>query len=270
MKPLTPEDLESFRRDGFIKLEGVYSAAETEAQRRDLEHIAAHFATWEAAWRGPWRQKYMDPETDSRARLVAIHELQHFSAAWLQALAHPDLTAALALLLESEAVEFHHMTLHAKPPSAGAPFPMHQDLPFYPHLDGRYLDTLVHLDDAGEESGCIRFLPGSHKLGPLPHITGPDTSPHLPVEQFPLENSTPLPARAGDVIVFSIWTVHGSSVNRSGQWRRVVRMGYRHPENFQISGQAMGRPGIMVRGVRPPAPDQHFNVYGNWQPAAET
>lgn len=266
MRPLTSADVARFHAEGFIRLDGVYTADEIAALSADLDHITQEFATWEAAWRGPWRKNYVDEETEQRIKLVALHELQHFSAAWTRALAHPPLVEALSTLLESEAVEFHHMTLHSKPPGAGAPFPMHQDHPFYPHADGRYLDTLVHLDDSDEERGCIRFLPGSHRLGALEHIMGPETSPHLPVDEYPLSNSVALPARAGDVVVFSIWTVHGSSVNRSGLWRRLVRMGYRHPENRQLSGQAMGRPGIMVRGVRPAGSGGPVDVYGNWRP----
>ena len=41
--------------------------------------------------------------------------------------------------------------MHIKPPQTGHPFPMHQDSPFYEHSDGRFLDTLVHLDDTFHE-----------------------------------------------------------------------------------------------------------------------
>ena len=40
-------------------------------------------------------------------------------------------------------------------------------------------------------------------------------------------------------------------------------MGYRDPRNIQVAGQAMGRPGIVVKGVRPKIEGQEVNVYGN-------
>jgi phytanoyl-CoA hydroxylase len=261
---LTREQINSYHENGFILLEQVYSPDEVREMSDELDYVIQNFASWGAAWKGPWREKYMDKEENEKAILVAIHELQHYAASWTRALANRKLADALGQLLDSEAVELHHMTLHAKPPDAGAPFPMHQDLPFYTHSDGRYLDTLVHLDAADERSGCIKFLRGSHKLGPLQHILGPETAPHLPTDQYKIENAVSLPARAGDVVVFSIWTIHGSNVNHSGNWRRLVRMGYRHPENLQVAGQAMGRPGIMVKGVRPKIEEQEINVYGNW------
>jgi phytanoyl-CoA hydroxylase len=264
---LTAEQIAFYHENGYIRLEGVFDPEELRSLSDELDYVIQNFANWGAAWRGPWREKYLTAEEDRKATLVAIHELQHYSAAWGRAIYKPALVDSLSQLLDHDCVEFHHMTLHAKPPDAGAPFPLHQDLPFYPHEDGRYLDTLFHLDDSTEESGCIRFLPGSHKLGKLQHILGPETSPHLPMDEYRLEDSVSVPAKAGDVIVFSIWTVHGSNVNNSGRWRRLVRVGFRHPENFQVGGQAMGRPGVVVRGVRPKLEGQEIDVYGNWSQA---
>jgi hypothetical protein len=45
-------------------------------------------------------------------------------------------------------------------------------------------------------------------------------------------------------------------------------MGYRDPRDRQTGGQAMGRPGIVVKGVRPKIEGQEVDVYGNWQRAA--
>jgi ectoine hydroxylase-related dioxygenase (phytanoyl-CoA dioxygenase family) len=139
---------------------------------------------------------------------------------------------------------------------------MHQDHPFYPHEDGRYVDAIVHVDAATEANGCLKFLTGSHKLGALEHVR--IGSPHLPPEQYRLEDAVSCPAEAGDVVLFSIHTVHGSALNTTPEWRRLVRIGYRNPHNRQTGGQAMGRPGVMVRGVRPKVEGVTISVYGNW------
>lgn len=265
---LTRDQVDFYRENGFLRLEQVFDPAELRRMSEELDYIIENFASWAAAWRGPWRKTYMNEEEDSRATLVAIHELHHYSAAWTRAIANPGLAEALSQLLESDCVELHHTTLHAKPPDAGAPFPLHQDLPFYEHVNGlKYADVLAHLDDADEQSGCIKFLRGSHRLGPLQHILGPETAPHLPTDRFRLEDAVSVPARAGDVVIFTLWTIHGSAVNHSGKWRRIVRMGYRDPANTQVAGQAMGRPGIIVKGVRPKIEGQEISVYGNWAAA---
>ena len=160
----------------------------------------------------------------------------------------------MADLLDGGPVELHHSTLHVKPPETGHPFPMHQDWAFYKHADGRYVDVLVHLDDTRHENGEIRFLAGSHKQGALDHIVkdeeGKGCTPHLPFEKYKLEDTVPVPAKKGDIVVFNIFTIHGSHVNVTDKMRRLVRVGYKHPENVQTEGQSKGRPGWMVWGRR--------------------
>src|SRR5262249_52772584 len=117
-----------------------------------------------------------------------------------------------------------------------------------------YVDVLVHLDDTRHENGEIRFLDGSHKMGALQHVVqnpdGTPCSPHLPFTQYKLEDTVPVPAKRGDVVCFNINTIHGSYINTTKEPRRLVRIGYRDPENKQTAGQSMGRPGLMVHGYR--------------------
>ena len=97
-------------------------------------------------------------------------------------------------------------------------------------------------------------MPGSHKQGKIEHIHGTEavpSSPHLPTDEYKLEDSVPVPAKRGDVVVFSYYTIHGSYIKQTKRSRRMVRIGYRHPHNKQISQDQMGyEPGIMVSGYR--------------------
>ena len=202
--------MEFYHENGFLRIEEVFTPAESQAQADDLDRLAREWATEDRRWSGPWRKVYMDDETEKNARLEAMHELHHYSQPWLAAVTNPKLVACLTQLLGPD-IELHHSVMHNKPPG-GQPFPMHQDHPFYPHDDGRYVDVLVHLDDTRHENGEIRFLAGSHKQGPLPHITGTEeepSAPHLPTDQYKLPDSVAVPARRGDVVVFSYYTVHG-------------------------------------------------------------
>jgi hypothetical protein len=61
-------------------------------------------------------------------------------------------------------------------------------------------------------------------------------------------------------------SVHGSALNTSGRWRRLVRVGLRDPRNRQIGGQAIGKPGLLVKGVRPKVEGYEVDPYGNWNP----
>ncbi|MCA9412071.1 MAG: phytanoyl-CoA dioxygenase family protein [Candidatus Omnitrophica bacterium] len=250
---LTAEQIESFNDQGFLRIPRVFTPEEMDRLDEDLEFIIQTWATESMGWTGPWRKVYMDESTEKASKLISIHDLYFYSSAWMRAVTKPDLVSSLSDLMGPN-IELHHSTLHAKPPETGHPFPMHQDSAFYLHQDGRYLDVLVHLDDTSHENGEIRFLSGSHKLGHLDHITqtedGPCT-PHLPTTDYSLEDTVPVPAKRGDVVVFNVFTIHGSHINQTDRIRRMVRVGYRDPENKQVAGQSLGRPGLMVCGRRP-------------------
>jgi hypothetical protein len=253
---LSPNQISFFRERGYLHIPRMFTDAEMDALEKDLEYLIKTWANRHQGWTGPWRKVYMDEETEKKSQLISLHDLQLYSVNWARAVTNRSLCEAMADLI-GPCVELHHSTLHTKPPETGHPFPMHQDNAFYEHTDGRYVDVLVHLDDTCHANGEIRFLEGSHKQGYLQHITqtpeGPCT-PHLPPSEYRLIDTTAVPAKRGDVVCFNVYTVHGSFINTTDKARRLVRIGYRHPENIQISGQSFGRPGWMVMGTRPRLP----------------
>lgn len=249
---LTREQVEFYHEHGYLRIQGVFTGTETDELERDLDRLIQEWAFTDKGWTGPWRQVYMDAETEEKSKLVAMHDLQLYSEPWCRAITDSNLTLAMSDLLGPN-VELHHSTLHVKPPETGHPFPMHQDWAFYHHEDGRYVDVLIHLSDTSDENGEIRFLDGSHKQGPLKHIIETaevPCTPHLPTDQYRLEDTIAVPAKRGDVVCFNIHTIHGSYINRTKEARQIVRVGYRDPLNLQTFGQSMGRPGVMVRGYR--------------------
>jgi phytanoyl-CoA hydroxylase len=250
---LTDEQVRSFNENGFLRIRQVFTPQEVDAMRTELDELVQSWATTNMGWTGPWRLVYMSPEVEKRSMLTHLHDLHFYSQAWCRAVTNARLAEAMADLLGPN-VELHHTTLHIKPPETGMPFPLHADDPFYAHEGPGYVDAIIHLDDTREENGGLRFIPGSHKNGHLEHITevdGKEVSPHLPTDKWRLDDTVPCFAQAGDVVAFNIYTVHGSNINQTNQWRRLVRVGYRDPANKQVSGQALGRAGLMVHGLRP-------------------
>ena len=242
-----------FWEHGYLRIPQVFTPEETDELAGELDWLIDEWANVTPGWPGPWRRKYMDAETEQKSKLIAMHDLSFYSEPWMRAVTNPGLCDAMAALLGPR-VELHHSTMHVKPPETGHPFPMHQDWAFYKHNDGRYVDLLVHLDDTCHENGEIRVLDGSHKGGALEHITrnpdGTTCTPHLSTDKYKLEDSVAVPAKRGDVVCFSLHAIHGSHINQTDQSRRLVRFGYRNPENEQFEGQSLGRPGLMVCGSR--------------------
>ena len=86
-------------------------------------------------------------------------------------------------------------------------------------------------------------MPGSHRNGPIDHVLGPDTAPHLPLDQYHPDKlgSVEIPARGGDVTFFSYLAIHWSDVNRTDQWRKAVRFGF-HSTTMRPVGRAEDDP----------------------------
>jgi phytanoyl-CoA hydroxylase len=253
-KIIKRDDVDFFWAHGYLRVSGVLSPPEVQELRKELDWVMELWAIRSKGWSGPWREALLGSDAE-KAELIVLADPHFYSAALLNALANPAIVDAAAELLPSEVVEFHQSTLLVKPPETGQPFPTHQDEAHYPHETTGYVEALIHLDDTNAENGELRFLDGSHRLGPLPHITetaeGP-CQPHLPVDHYRLEDTTAVPAKAGDVVFMSNRVVHGSFLNSSSELRRLIRAGYRDPANRQLGGpQTLGRPGLMVRGRRP-------------------
>jgi ectoine hydroxylase-related dioxygenase (phytanoyl-CoA dioxygenase family) len=139
-----------------------------------------------------------------------------------------------------------------KPPEKGSPFPLHQDYPYFPHARHTMIAAILHFDDAPIEKGCVRVMPGSHKLGPLEHIS--EGGWHLPFEQYPIESAIPCPAKAGDVLFLSYLTIHGSGLNVSSEARTTLLVQMRDPTDppTEKVHESRGQ-GMMLRGIDPSA-----------------
>lgn len=114
-------------------------------------------------------------------------------------------------------------------------FAWHQDIIFrtprnhYQGIESKYLQTIIVVDKIRKENGGIQFFPGSHKLGELSLLQGRNLrrfSQETPHEA--LEGITPVVYEAdpGDVLIWSVLTVHGSSANVSNRNRMVYMNGF--------------------------------------------
>ena len=118
----------------------------------------------------------------------------------------------------------------------------------------------LYLDDADPDNGCLHVIPGSHKRGYIEHLH--DGSHHLSMEAYPLEAATPVPMKAGDLLIFSYLTIHGSTPNTSERWRRMLLFEFRSPLDCRKNEPegGVGR-GIIARGVHPnpvPKEGEHY------------
>jgi len=127
--------------------------------------------------------------------------------------------------------------------------------------------VLSYVVDSDLVNGALHVVPGSHRLGTLPHV---DTFSHLGLEEkeWPWERALPIVGQAGDAIFFHVRCIHGSKENHSDKPRPVFINRYRRADDYVIIGATTtqnraeaemraaeakkeNQRGLMVRGFRP-------------------
>ena len=231
--------------NGYLFVKGILSKEEAAAYRAEahalIDRVALRGsveATWDSA-----KELAMQ-----KTSLKHCHNVQFESACFSQLICDPRIIDIAAAVMETPNVQLHHNKLFIKPPAKGSPFPMHQDHPYFPHENHSMIAAIIHFDDAPEEKGCVRVVPGSHKQGPIKHES--DRGFYLPFDQYPLESSVSCEAEAGDVLFFNYLTIHGSGVNVSDEARTTLLIQMRDPADPPSEDRHTSRgQGMMLRGV---------------------
>src|SRR3954471_2259236 len=236
-------DGDFYREHGYVLVHGVFDEREVDEMRgaidRILEGVAATEHDRSHTWAG----------VDQSLQLKGFHDLTYHDGVFTRMVAHPRLVELLTQLIGPN-VQLHHTKMLVKPPEHGAPFPMHQDYPYFPHERHTVLAASIHLDDTNLDNGCLRVVPGSHRRGPL------DVQGESNTLAVPLDEGTPVPAVAGDVLFFNYLTIHGSGPNTSSGTRRNVLFQFRDPEDPPVlrdgvEGHVDWGQGLMVAGHNP-------------------
>jgi phytanoyl-CoA hydroxylase len=170
---------------------------------------------------------------------------------------NPKIVDAVERLIGPD-IQLHHAKINLKPPaSSQARFEWHQDYPFFPHTNYDLVAVAVHIDESTEENGCLRVVPGSHKLGPQIHKFSADGA-----FSSQLEDQSVIPdashwrsvtSPAGGVEMHHCNMLHSSTANRGTKPRSAMIIQYRAADNVQLAPDQAGRPGfgMLIRGTNP-------------------
>lgn len=122
-------------------------------------------------------------------------------------------------------------------------FAWHQDSRFrkpeaaFRNLGDSYVQTGLAIDPHRPESGCMRLIPGSHALGPLPLdcavpvLGAAMRDDALTRAGLSADNAVDLLLEPGDLAIWSPYLVHGSGTNVSDHQRRLYINGYVRAED---------------------------------------
>jgi ectoine hydroxylase-related dioxygenase (phytanoyl-CoA dioxygenase family) len=218
---LTDEQVASFHRDGFAWVPRIT----TDEELAWLEPLYDHLFSEK---RGAWKGGYFDlarpyeSDGDDLVPQVLMPEMR-FPQLHQTNIARNARTIAAQLLglPENDLKTWSHMIL--KPPHVGGPLPWHQDEAYWDtDLAYRALGCWVPLDPATTESGCMHFLPGSHRGPVRPHRhIGDDPAVHGLETDVPDDSDAVAVAlRPGGATFHHCRTLHMTTPNVSSRPRR--------------------------------------------------
>jgi ectoine hydroxylase-related dioxygenase (phytanoyl-CoA dioxygenase family) len=146
-----PDLAEVFRRDGFVFPVDVIDAAEARAIRADLEAAEAELA-------------------DDRDRLSILRSYpDRLLPSFDRLIRHPRLIEAAGRLLGPDLMVWSS-GLFIKEANTPSIVTWHQDLTYWGLDDVKEVTAWVALSPSTVESGCMRFVPGSHTRQIVPHV----------------------------------------------------------------------------------------------------
>jgi phytanoyl-CoA hydroxylase len=230
--PLTDEEIRQYQIEGYIVVESIFDRAELRGIDAAISELT------ERALGGEDMAKILElePEPIDGRRVP-----RRIFSPYDQHQAFRDLAEDARLLDRIESLigpnlNLHHSKLNMKPAQVGSVVDWHQDLSYFPHTNDDLVTTLVYLDDATEENGCLQVLP-RHQHHFFDH-TGPDgkfagmISEDLSDGRFGKPVS--LAAPAGSAIFMHCVTPHSSLPNRSPRPRRTLIFEYRAADSYPI------------------------------------
>lgn len=265
MKYLFAEDqIEQYRNEGFLVVERLFDTDDMARVDATIRRM-----TDEALAGGDYGKILeLEPEPVDGLRVPRRIFNPYDQHEAFSDLAHdPRLVDKIESLI-GPSFNLQHSKLNMKPARVGSVVEWHQDMAYFPHTNDDLVTTLIYLDDATEENGCLQVLPRHHThyfdhAGPDGRFAGMITED---LSDFGKPKS--LPAPAGSAIFMHCITPHASLPNRSSRPRRTLIYEYRANDAFPIYYGEMtnlaeakfrpvrGNPARFARfgGPRPPIP----------------
>jgi len=162
------------------------------------------------------------------------------SSEFLKLASNPRLVEIVSQCLGTDNVILYGCQIFCKLPGEGKAIPWHQDGLYHPIKPLRACAAWIALDRSDEENGGLKVLPGTHKVGEVPHVHHIDEEAAITyvadpewaegkVQEVGMEWFTLDP---GEVSFHDIMVVHGSERNRSSRRRAGVSAIYMPAECF--------------------------------------
>lgn len=228
---LTDEEKRTFHDGGFVVRRAVFRDGEVRAAREALERLYTTAQTLTATGDHDGAFFALGVKEGEPVIVQRVVWAGGAEPVLLRLSEDARLVAPALELLGTGHCEQLLCQAHYKMPNDGVAFDWHQDIQ---HRDkggdtwrdvngrGSFVQTILLVDDMTEENGPLEILPRDA-------VTLDDAGRIVKGAPVDTSRAVPITGRAGDVLIFGPYAVHGSTENRSTSPRRVLINGYAAP-----------------------------------------
>lgn len=224
MPALTPDQIDTFWRDGVLTVENAVTPEQLAGLKRDfdgwVDESRHQSEPYGETIDGRPRYDLQPGHTVDKPALRRVQAPTEVSSAYYDAMTASRMAEMVADLIGPD-VKLHHTKINSKLPGAATEVKWHQDFPFTPHTNSDVVTALLMVDEVTPENGPLEVALGSH-TGTLHSIwqdgvfTGAIEGAIAAEMQANAVQST---GPAGTVCLMHTRLAHGSAPNRSSQPR---------------------------------------------------
>ncbi len=202
---LTPQEVQLFRHNGFIKL----------PTRLPEERVAAlKAATLKDMQEG------VEPIVRQNGRIIRISDLWGRDGIFRETITCDEILNPLESLLGPN-IEFvlnRHNHIYLRDRGSTHSLELHRDVR---HWSRTIVTVLVYLENTTLENGCTHVVPGSHLLPAFSDIRGDE-----PLRRIALGQTIPVPMPAGGMLAIDSMMIHSTGINQTDGTRMSMTLGY--------------------------------------------
>ena len=202
MPNLSPEEIQQYKEDGYIAPIDVLSKDEAEEVKKEIEYI----------------EKKWPDELEGLGRNYA-----HLISPILDKVSHNSKILDAVESIIGKDILVCGTTLFIKNPDKKGFVSFHQDAKYIGLEPYNWVTAWLAVTDSNEENGCMRMYKGSHKKDLKFHNQKFDENNLLTrgqtIEDIPINETTPVILKAGQLSLHHPTIIHGSGLNKSKERR---------------------------------------------------
>ncbi len=236
MKYLSRDHIERFDRDGYLVIDGFLDAAEVARVEAGVARVAGAAVDLVRDRGGFNLEKVGDASLDAQAPAKRAGMLRKIQGAVFAVPEVREVFTGARMLdcmedLMGPSIHYHSSKVMFKAARGGAPKPWHQDAAYWTQFASKQITVWIAIHDADVANGCVWAIPGSHRLGLIPHA---EVELQVREAQIDVARAAPVPVKRGGLLIFHSLVLHMSKRNESDRDRWCIICDYDPEPNATI------------------------------------